>query len=264
MIRNIKIIQSLSDYISLFTSGTNDDCYSCGFSVFRGDKSYDFGIVPGVGRNPSLAEREIELFEEFVRFSHTYDNTIQHLSPYDKLALAQHHGVPTRLLDWSLSPLVAAYFATKPTLNGAHLPQEADTDAVVHVLHSCEKHNAYLEGNPFEVDRVRLFYPEQTSCNRMVAQHSVFTVQPDPSECLIGYMEEGDDQNWIDRLIIPKDKVSQFHDQLTFLGCNERTLFPDVEGLAQSLRHSPRTGHHFICTDPDYLAKFENTPNKGS
>jgi len=259
MIKNTKTVGSFSEYINLFINDEDDNCYSCGFSTFRGDMTYEYGIVPGVGRNASIAEREVELFEEFLRYSHTYDNTIQQLSHYDQLALAQHHGVPTRLLDWSLSPLVAAYFATNPILNGAHIPQNVTKDAVVHIMHCCEKHNTFLEGNPFEVDQVRMFYPERTSNNRMIAQHSVFSVQPDPTKCLIEYMAEGDEANWIDRIIIPQGIVLNFHNQLAFLGFNERTLFPDVEGLAQSLRRTPRTGHHYVCMDPEYLEQFEDS-----
>ena len=95
--------------------------------LFRGQSNADWPLTPKLGRTTfrkrfgvSLPDVETKLLAEFERQAVPHLSTRSIQNSWDRLALAQHHGLPTRLLDWSTSPLVALWFAVeKPAATGA-------------------------------------------------------------------------------------------------------------------------------------------------
>jgi hypothetical protein len=139
--------------------------------IYRGLKRVDYDLIPRLGREklsgtePLKAEQTIlRLFRE-----QAYQYVSDHnLKGWDWLALAQHHGLPTRLMDWTRNPLVAAYFAVEKEHNG---------DSVIWVYRERHFINTDSWPDPFERREVGRFIPNHVT-RRITAQMGVFTFHP--------------------------------------------------------------------------------------
>ncbi len=113
-------IKNLSEYIQLVTSISSiskNDLLGRTL-VFRGMADSDYGLLPGLARLKNAeCDTEKELINEFL--THRPD-AFSGLNDFDILAKMQHYGLPTRLLDFTINPLVALYFAceSKYSKNG--------------------------------------------------------------------------------------------------------------------------------------------------
>lgn len=104
-----------------------------------------YALQPSIGRYEEWqkllpAERDLRECEVLETFSNHLLTYVQHrpLSQWEELAIAQHHGLPTRFMDWSTNPLVALYFAVRGTARQKE-------DSAVYVLISNPKRYADLK-----------------------------------------------------------------------------------------------------------------------
>lgn len=179
----------------------------------------------------------------FRRFA--YPHFEQPTNEWEALFLARHYELPTRLLDWSASPLIALYFACCPTcrdpvggvLSGILRSPVETSDLNILSLKEGPLDLWKRRGRP----AVKLVYPVYNS-ERIVAQKGIFTWHYQPRVALTTYCDKGTrfrrgelDIVAVSRWPVPKAARTKLIEQLDQLGINQRTIFPDIAGITNGL-----------------------------
>jgi len=137
---------------------------------------------------------------------------------WEWLALGQHHGLLTRLLDWTYNPLVALYYAVEEDVN---------VDGAVFVSSALEIVDLENAPHPFDLEEVMRFQPDHFT-PRIPAQSALFTVHPKPTE---EFREDS-----LEQITIPAALRRHLREVLDTYGVNRGTLFPDLDGQARYIK----------------------------
>jgi hypothetical protein len=217
-IMNITNFESFEKFHHLVT-----ETYNRKKDIYRGVSNKQYELRPKIGwidispkNNRGAAERKLlRRFKEraipFLQYEPKND--------WDWLALAQHHGLPTRLLDWSRNPLVALFFAVE---------KESDTDSAIYVLRNRYMLSSIKYKHPDDCDEVLKYVPNRIN-PRITAQTGVFTIHPQPD---VPY-----DSDDIDKVVIKNEDRKKLKKVLDTYGINRASLFPDLDGLTTHLTY---------------------------
>lgn len=191
---------------------------------FRGQSNAEWKLVPKAGRIGFASVNDVNIFKNWKRRAKLYvqDNAYTN---WDYLAIAQHTGLPTRLLDWTHNPLIATFFACI---------ENPEFDGAIYVIKPWGGFQPEHFPDPFDTDieRVCLILPS-TPTQRIANQFGHFTIHNKPdlelNESTLHEIE------YLEKIIIPKEKKDEVAFLLNQYGVNFLTIFPDLEGLSKHL-----------------------------
>lgn len=242
MSNEINSISDLIEILKLDFESFNEDIW------FRGQSDYGWELSPGLMR---LAEAPSEgtLLTRFKQSAGMLINT----SPkddFDWLFLMQHYGVPTRLLDWTESPLTALYFAVIEEGND-------DKDAALWSLKPTELNKiANISTNEknfipsFDDEELKLYSVEKLSSNprnklapiatrnspRIQAQLGVFTIHHLDNKAIEQFCSNDE----VCKYKVPANSRKNIRKELELLSINKFTLFPELSSIGETLKKGLR------------------------
>jgi hypothetical protein len=228
--------------------------------AFRGMQNAGFNLSTSLVRLGGEYERhEDDLLRNFRKYAH--HKAAMGDSIWNWLALAQHHGLPTRMLDWTYSPFVAMHFATADIeffdIDGViwcvdyvktkqKLPDKLkkildreDSNIFTAEMLSQAAGTLYDFDNLSRSDFVAFVEPPSLD-DRIVNQYALISLMSSPKARLDYWLEEHPD--FSRKIIIPASLKWEVRDKLDQANITERVLLPGLDGLSSWLRryYSPR------------------------
>lgn len=260
--RNFKSWRELKNFLSSFNSNW----------IFRGQTDYKWKLESAIDRvsfNSELPNQKY-LFEQFCiihfkRNPHLYSEKFNTQSDFQVLSLLQHYGSPTRLLDFSTSPYVAAFFAAN----------NSETDGSIYAINYFELLSTtnYLFGTKYDdgsdemnnlkktegisnddVFKVLVLGSEQRKFvelvqpfflfDRMIQQNGAFLCQGDINSSFeenlksnYEFLSSLENPNPYYKIKIKHEWKEEIIRDLYNMNISSATLFPDIEGYLKSLKN---------------------------
>ena len=225
--------------------------------VFRGMCDAQWGLTPSLNRAcPHNLGLEKMILRSFQKYG--YAELQSCTSFWEVVAMGQQYGLPTRLLDWTYSPLVAAHFVTEDL-------SAYDRDGVIWCV-DIDDVNACLpeslarrlneqKGVIFSRDMLdevaanfdalqacaskpfALFFEPASTVNRIANQYALFSMVSDPAVTLLDLPES----ERFTRLIIDHRAKMEIRDKLDYINISERMIYPGLDGISKWIarRYAP-------------------------
>lgn len=256
----------LNDY---FFEDTYDDPISRHRSTFayRGLKDASWGLknsLTQLADGRPYAGMEANLIKQFRKYAFSHLSARE--SDWHHLSVAQHHGLPTRLLDWTFSPHTALHFALSDALEFDD-PDKA-TDGAIWKVNFSQCHELLPSGLTDDLDRLgarvfsvealgnsvnsiaaldalnsdhatlAMFFEPPALDDRIVNQFAYFSMLTDPHMEFDVWLARPEVASRVDatKITFPADKKWEFRDKLDQMNINERVLMTGIDGLCAWLK----------------------------
>jgi hypothetical protein len=232
------IATNIVEYLSLI-KGFGD------LQMYRGQGNISWPVMPSLARRvnqfkncgwdfESWMDVEEHLLDDFRRLSAPWLN----FTPQDRfewLVLAQHHGLPTVLLDMTTNPLKALFFAVE---NQEH-------DSFDGVVYGVDPYLGwYTSTSEISTDDEFVFFYSKHINPRIVCQEACFIAFKFPAKLTpfppLTTDNDGtsDPNSWLDAVLIPKSAKPSLRKELTKLGVTHQSMFPGLDGISKTIQRS--------------------------
>ncbi len=235
--------------------------------IYRGMPNANYRMLCSLKRNCKDKSRLLEptILANFTKYA-ALEHPSMEESIWMQMVLGQHHGLPTRLYDWSFSPLTSLHFATSEH----NLDDMNKNDAVVWRIDVDELHamlpTKYQQAmtaakttvfslkmleeicsGPDEYDRdmqgrAMLILEPPSIDQRIINQYSFFSIIPMEMDPVENFLNEHTEKTV--KYIISKDIKWQLRDLLDQLNISERSVYPGLDGLSMWL------ARHYYVREP--------------
>ena len=265
MIRTIRL-NTVDEVMAMLSDQTRDEKINRLRSdyYYRGQRNSAYRMSTSLYRNCGEKHKELEssILRYFTKYASIEDPTLKE-SVWKQMIVGQHYGLPTRLLDWTRSPLVALHFAVDETsfkkmdkrdcvvwrMNikdmNRNLPEKYkqalaanktstfSVDLLHSVAHSLAEYDADMGTNTMAT-----LEPPSIS-QRIINQYSFFSVIPSDITDIEAFFEQKTEETV--RFVISKDIRWDIRDLLDQYNVNERIIYPGLDGLTKWI-----TRHYFV------------------
>lgn len=243
--KEIETIDALLDFIYELSRNNKLNIW------YRGEEDASLSLIPSIQRSQKRIDSERYITNDFyTKAKQIMDNPPDKKNYAGWVAIMQHYGLPTRMLDWSRSPLIATFFATETwrqtpdidacvwALSPLRLNESQgfgsciypnDAETTQEMLLPAFKHNHHNH----ELDD-RILACSSTEHNlRMYSQQANFTVHNSLKK-----LEDICDEDTLFKIIIPHGRKEYFIKSLRVFGITEGSIYPDLEHLSRELKYT--------------------------
>lgn len=208
-------------------------CLEPSYWLFRGQENSSWDLRPKCGRGYFKNRNDKEIFESWKQKSYEYSDWHPDEN-WNWLALAQHHGLATRLLDWSANPLVAVFFAC----------QNESVDGVIFAYLGGKRilEKSFKQSDPWDVIEPFVFHPYLKS-RRVANQKGSFTISGNPYICFSTQIR---DNEKLLKIKICKHYKRKFLFELSLYGIDWSFIYPDLDGLSKHINWQVEYGEKYL------------------